>query len=953
MTSDDCAKCHGVHHTSQLLPSGSDQLNKCQSCHRAGGPASAKTDIGLHPADNSVDCGTCHSMHSFRKEELYSTNHAGEKGFNKSFVRANMSKHINPTDYPPPSGGGTITALDNTVFQDRPADFAFASEDPARPGIFNGVCQSCHLATDVNHYTQTGADGHHTGEDCIVCHKHSDKFMHGGGGTGCVVCHGHDAGSSYDSDMTFPNDGADGTSPGYGSAQSHSTHTETTGDDLKGPGIYCDTCHNISNFPYFKSGTDANGDGLFSLSETDVCDDCHSGGGTYDGLDDPAIGAKEIWKIGAYAATDDSTLRSDKEKWCATCHDESASVIAGVTAPNVIGDEDGPYVYGTGWGYYKTGHGLTRGVYPASGAPGANQACSGCHDFTASHIDGTHRTYLAASDNYQSGYRLKYGMDIPRTDVGQPVSDFALCFSCHDSDLYINSTNLTTNFRQDVTRNSHYLHLQAPSTGQFAGSGWWDSDWDGATGDSKFSCPACHNVHGSPSPRMMRFGELISSPGTTDKVPALNFKYTPASSYPTLMASTGGVLNPPSSGGGSISNSGVCSMCHSNQEGYTRTPNDMYLPEIINVYGNVGSNILSVVFSEGVYTDAGATGALSTADFAYTDSDNGRTVTGITHAAGETFVLLTLSAPLDSTDDIDVDTLAAATAASIYDAVSQAMDTTQVVVAGDAEAPALSSMSPANGATEIAVNSNLTFTLSDSGGGVDWSTFQIQLSGNMGYAKTYTDLDSAVVAKTGDISGYTVTVNPDLNFSNNEIITVTVNVSDYVGNALIPPVWSFTTQVVSTPQTMTIHPSGLAAEGSGGFAPTGGTWADVLDSDDSDITYVSVCCQGFGTFYVDMDDPDLGGATISSVTVKVVVRNSPSSYNVNMGFKTGTATVWKGNTSVGTSYTTLTMDAPTNSDGGVWSLTDLNNLRVAVLRNYTGSPRCYATEVSVEINYTP
>ncbi|MHB8809715.1 MAG: cytochrome c3 family protein [Desulfobulbaceae bacterium] len=70
-TESDCAKCHGVHHTSQLLPSGLDQLDKCQSCHRAGGLASAKTDIGLHPADGSVDCGTCHSMHSFRKEELF------------------------------------------------------------------------------------------------------------------------------------------------------------------------------------------------------------------------------------------------------------------------------------------------------------------------------------------------------------------------------------------------------------------------------------------------------------------------------------------------------------------------------------------------------------------------------------------------------------------------------------------------------------------------------------------------------------------------------------------------------------------------------------------------------------------------------------------------------------------------------------------------------------------
>ena len=77
MTSADCANCHGAHHTAQLLPTGIDMYNKCFSCHQAGGAAddgtpNAKINIGLHLADGSVDCGTCHSMHSFREEELIS-----------------------------------------------------------------------------------------------------------------------------------------------------------------------------------------------------------------------------------------------------------------------------------------------------------------------------------------------------------------------------------------------------------------------------------------------------------------------------------------------------------------------------------------------------------------------------------------------------------------------------------------------------------------------------------------------------------------------------------------------------------------------------------------------------------------------------------------------------------------------------------------------------------------
>ncbi|MHB8810796.1 MAG: Ig-like domain-containing domain, partial [Desulfobulbaceae bacterium] len=766
----------------------------------------------------------------------------------------------------------------------------------------------------------------------------------GGGGTGCVECHGHDVGTLYDPDMSTPYSAGSAASLGRGTVQSHSTHTETDSDDAKGPGLYCDSCHDITNFPNFKSGTDSNGDGRYSLSETDVCNTCHSPGGTYDGLDDPVIGAKAIWRTGAYVATNDSTLRTGKEKWCATCHDEEPSIIKGVAAPNVIGDEDGIYAYGTGWGYYKTGHGLATGVYAASEAPAASQQCSGCHDYANAHIDGEHRTYNAAADNYQVGYRLKYSMDIPRSQ--EDADDFPLCFACHGSDPYLVQSDYTTNFRSSTPTNGHWKHLlnMRPSND-------WDSDGDGV-GDSRISCPACHNVHGSPSPRMVRHGELISTPGTTDKVPALDLQYTPAGTYPTLLESTGGVTHSYGSGGGSIAKNHICNMCHNDSYTYTRTPNDMYPPKIAAVYGRISGGDLAVIFTKPVYTDPGASGGLLPADFALTDVDNSRTITGVSHQAGDDVAILTLSATLDAVEDLGVDTVAAATAASIYDATSKAMGTTQVPVTGDAAAPVLTGINPANGATDIAIDSNLTFTLADSGAGVDWSSFEIQLSGDQGYAKTYTDLDTAIVAKTGSMTSYSVSVNPDANFSTAEVITVTVQVSDHVGNALTPPAWTFTTQATSTPQTMTIHPSGLAAEGGGGFTPTGGDWADVLDSNDSDISYVYRCCTSASTFYVDMDDPGIGGATINSVTIKVVVKNSAAN-NVNIGYKTGTATIWKGDTSVGTSYTTLTLAAPADSDGGAWSLTDLNNLRVAVRRNYTGPTGCTVTEVAVEIDYTP
>jgi hypothetical protein len=102
---------------------------------------------------------------------------------------------------------------------------------------------------------------------------------------------------------------------------------------------------------------------------------------------------------------------------------------------------------------------------------------------------------------------------------------------------------------------------------------------------------------------------------------------------------------------------------------------------------------------------------------------------------------------------------------------------------------------------------------------------------------------------------------------------------------------------IDSSQTVTIHPSGLASEGDGGFAPNGSyTWANALDSNDGDTSYVWSGGAFYNTFYVDMDDPGIGGSpTINSVTVKVVVKNS-TAFNVDIGYKTGTNVIWKGDT---------------------------------------------------------
>jgi hypothetical protein len=291
---------------------------------------------------------------------------------------------------------------------------------------------------------------------------------------------------------------------------------------------------------------------------------------------------------------------------------------------------------------------------------------------------------------------------------------------------------------------------------------------------------------------------------------------------------------------------------------------------------------------------------------------------------------------------------------------------TPTVTSGpDIAPPVISDRTPAHGAATIAVDADLTFTLSDIGSGVDWTTFSIQLAGNGGYAETYTDADIAVVSVTGTPASYDVTVNPDVDFGASEMISVTVSVDDLAipANSMVSPAWSFTT-ATGAGATLTLHPSDVVS--SGGFAPTNGLWADVLDTNDGDGSHVSACCGGPGAaFYVDMDDTSgLAGATINSITFYVYARyldgpwpgGIPIIGNVNIGYETGTATVWKGNTATDASGNyNLIMSATytADSDGGALDLADLDALQIAVQRNIAGPPQLRVTEVYAEIDYTP
>lgn len=484
-----------------LVRDNSSQL--CSACHALqahSSEANPKQPYGAW----GVACRDCHTPH---------------RTTNLSLVKPLITP--NPVNGYEGAKGVTFSATTGDSATTDVAGASYANPDGSGP------CQVCHTRTkskagvarwrrsgneDAAHYAASGPNG---SQRCTRCHLHTSGFVHGAGGAGCDGCHGHDAGWQGSPSL------------GKGTYRSHSTHTEDDLDDRRGPFLACDACHDTASFPAFRAGADANGDGAIDLSEATVCDGCHSRGGPHDGVDDPAIGAKALWRAGVYAG---ATLQQGRERWCVGCHDSGSSVIpagSGRAAPDVAGDA-------TTYGYYASGHGA-RGT-----------ECATCHDLAARHNFDGQKTYSGASDNYQAGYRLRSVAGGPPMNVPlEPTqcasfveSDYALCFSCHSasalladtkprgvygctSNPYKNAAAITTGFRNldvqgnapsmgakpdDLPANVHADHLIDVS---FVDTSFWYSS-GGSTGVSATTCVMCHDPHGdrrsdgSATPKMTR-----------------------------------------------------------------------------------------------------------------------------------------------------------------------------------------------------------------------------------------------------------------------------------------------------------------------------------------------------------------------------------------------------------------------------------------------------------------
>jgi len=108
--------------------------------------------------------------------------------------------------------------------------------------------------------------------------------------------------------------------------------------------------------------------------------------------------------------------------------------------------------------------------------------------------------------------------------------------------------------------------------------------------------------------------------------------------------------------------------------------------------------------------------------------------------------------------------------------------------APDATAPSTSGHNPADGATSVAISTNIVVHVTDGGDGVDQATIVMTVEGS-----------TVTPTISGSSADYTLTYNPPSDFSYDQVVNVTVAATDLASNAMTTDAYSFTCQS-DTPQ---------------------------------------------------------------------------------------------------------------------------------------------------------
>jgi len=364
----------------------------CDTCHdnRAAGHA---TDTAHDNRIIDSSCGQCHGTLATQADvdTLHGNNCSLCHAYTGTKICAETVRQVIEDGL----NGNQVSCLDCHTAHHSPEtnqvryDPAVDTSQPTEDG-----CAVCHMDYDLANGTSLGLS---TWETILVEHD-LDGTKDGSSNT-CANCHAYDgSGSAPLSDVqaaiasgsatcaTCHTDKVPDITHGIPTSGKHTAHL-----DMAGINFDCEFCH--TSAPYFQSGTDANSDGKYDLSETDVCNPCHQD------WDPAGLPAEQDYKAG----WGDAGFTME----CTDCHGE------------VVNNGDDIPV---------DGRRAVTGEFPASshahyGALLDSASCQVCHDYT-NHADGT--VNLLDPDG-GPGYDFVNATDLT-TDPD--LSNF--CANCHD-----------------------------------------------------------------------------------------------------------------------------------------------------------------------------------------------------------------------------------------------------------------------------------------------------------------------------------------------------------------------------------------------------------------------------------------------------------------------------------------------------------------------------------------
>lgn len=190
---------------------------------------------------------------------------------------------------------------------------------------------------------------------------------------------------------------------------------------------------------------------------------------------------------------------------------------------------------------------------------------------------------------------------------------------------------------------------------------------------------------------------------------------------------------------------------------------------------------------------------------------------------------------------------------------SNALDTTySFATVVDVTPPFVTAATPASGATNVALNSNVALTVQDAVSGVVLSSITIKINGVNAYTSSAFQAGFSGTATPSGL-GYAFNINPAVDFSYNATIPVRVQATDNAGNSL-DTTYSFQTVVDVTPPFVT------------GANPASGATNVLLSSN----------------VFLTIQDA-VSGVVLSSVTIKINGVNAYTGSAFQSGFA-GTAT---------------------------------------------------------------